>query len=178
MKLNLLPYNERPSPNRGVRPKFVLIVVGILLIGGVSGATVLKTMERNAMQQEVASARQYRTSLQAQRRAVDELDAAIRRIDQHYEKWQNLQFQASKGVDGRTLEGIIAKASGPLWLESTEAHGSTTLVSGYTRDVASVSRYLHELEQTGLWVTLDSLTSQRPMGLFTFRIRVEGGRQQ
>ncbi len=178
MKLNLLPKSERPAPKRGIRPSFVFVALGILILGGSGGATVMKTMERDAMEREVLSARQYRISLQAQRRVVDELEAAIRQIDQHYEDWQGLQTQAATGVDGRTLESIIAKVTGSLWLESTETHSGTTFLNGYTRDVALVSRYLFELENAGFQVMLDSLTSQRPIGLYTFRIRVEGGRQQ
>ncbi len=178
MKLNLLPKSERPAPKRGIRPGFVFVALGILILGGTGGATVLKTMERDAMEREVLSARQYRISLQAQRQVVDELEAAIRQIDQHYEDWQGLQVQAAEGVHGRRLEAIIGQVTGSLWLENTETYGATTYLNGYTRDVALVSRYLYALEAAGFTVMLDSLTSQRPIGLYTFRIRVEGGQQQ
>ncbi|GEM_PF-6459453 len=175
MRLNLLPKRERPLPRTMIRPQFLVITAGILVLVLVSVGTYVQSLERASAEREYLVARQQRLALERQRVFVDELEDAIADLDDSYWELQQLEEQAAEGVSLSELQQIIGSAIGPIWLEQVEFDEWPVMVAGYGQDVAIIARYIRNLERADYTVILESVEPEDIAEVYTFRIWVEGG---
>ncbi len=172
MKINLLPKEERPLKQSEVRWEFLVGLIGILALGAV---LLFSWIETAKLEDAVAAHRdalQREAQLQKQVVQVQELRKNLAALENKQGEYHKLLPLADQSLG--LLPALTGHALPNLWVEALIWRKGRVELSGYTRDITSLSRYLNFLNEHSQESVLQAIRPHEGSGFSVFSIEAKG----
>lgn len=174
MRINLLPKEERPLKQSTVRPGFI-VGIAVLLLFGVVGFMTMREHERvGQLYAAYDRALANEAGLQRQVQGVSRLRQELAELEVREKAYQELLTEDY--VAAALLPTLVERAFPGLWVEALVWDEAQVEISGYTKDMTSVSRYLNYLNERSDQASLSFVQPIESTNFILFGITVEGVR--
>lgn len=174
MKINLLPKEERPLKQSSIRPTFIVGLVGLLLLGVVLFGSWQESMKATELAKDVEKAISKEAQLQAEVKEVNLLRQELRDLEAKGEAYGTLFVQNEGSLV--SLPRLVDDRFPGLWIAGVHWNSTQVLLSGYTQNMTSISKYLNYLNERSEEVKLSYVQAISGTGFIVFEVEVKGVR--
>ena len=175
MKINLLPPEERPLKQSEVRWEFLVALLAILLVGL---AVLFAWMEKGqvaALTRDLNEAKIRELSLQRQVQEIQTIRSEIGALEEE-EKVKRALLNAENDSLKR-LPRVMSHGMAELWIEGITWTDQQVNISGYSKSMTALSRYLNHLNEVSEEASLAIVRPLENTGFVLFTVEVKGVQQ-
>ncbi|HPT83380.1 MAG TPA: hypothetical protein PLM25_05775 [Limnochordia bacterium] len=172
MKINLLPKEERPLKHSQVRWEFLVGLLGLVALAAALSFSWLEGVRVESLEAALRDAQVREARLQVQVRDVNALRQEIAALEAQEDLLQGLL--GGTGHAAAALGAVGSFSLERLWIEEVAYTPQATTVTGYTRDVTSLSAYLSRLQALGEGAELKQAQPMDSSDFQVFVIEVKG----
>ncbi|HHT69840.1 MAG TPA: hypothetical protein GXZ85_11365 [Firmicutes bacterium] len=174
MKINLLPKEERPLKQSAVRPEFIIVLLGLLLLGAALYGAWQESLRMETLTTSIHTASLREKHLHAEAARVSQIRQELAVLEAREAVYRDLLTQEDESA--LALAPLVEHSFPNLWIEGLRWDVSKIELGGYTTDMTSVSRYLNYLNERSEEVHLRQSQLIEGTNFIVFRLEVEGVR--